>query len=296
MDDPFGVIYGLRSPSGKWYIGQTTYKINNYISSSYSSRKGKGRPYLNHAINKYGFELFQVFLLHEANSKEELDSLEISTIKHYKSNNNMYGYNYLEGGSCSKKPLEWKIHQSNIHKGKVFTEEHKKNISIGKLGLLATDEAKRNMSIARTGKKHSEEHVRNNALGRATWHCIVKDPNGIITTDIKSLADFCAKNNIQRKTLIRANYYKGWELLSRINKRTGEEMVNCNSRIIKHGHSEYKFTIKDPSGYIHENVYGLNSFAKNHGTNKVSINIGCKGWKILSKICLETGLELINAS
>jgi hypothetical protein len=46
---------------------------------------------------------------------------------------------------------------SNSHKGKIFSEEHRKNISKARKGIKFSKEHIKNMSKARVGKKLSEE-------------------------------------------------------------------------------------------------------------------------------------------
>ena len=93
--DGFGWIYKYTSPSGKSYIGQTTYSL-------YDRAGLNGRCYQNcstfyAAIQKYGFENFQVEILDEV-PKELLETKEAQYIQEY---NTLLpnGYNYHERGS-----------------------------------------------------------------------------------------------------------------------------------------------------------------------------------------------------
>lgn len=96
-----GIIYKYVSPSGKYYIGQTTneedrrYKFLN-LNQSYGSSK------INNARKKYNPEKFSYEILyeHESDSLEELRLIlgekEVEYIKQFDSIKQ--GYNYQEGG------------------------------------------------------------------------------------------------------------------------------------------------------------------------------------------------------
>jgi group I intron endonuclease len=117
IEQIYGFIYGLQSPSGKWYIGQTTKDPIDYIRSNYEVALGFRRPKLKRAINKYGFSNFKVALICAAFSKEELDNKEIKYIQEYNCLGNN-GYNCRLGGN-----------QAGNH-----SDETKSNISKSKKG------------------------------------------------------------------------------------------------------------------------------------------------------------------
>jgi len=87
------------------YIYKTTNKINNkiYIGQKKSeiflneSYLGSGK-YLKHAIKKYGKENFTIELVDTADSKEDLNKLEIYYIDLYKATDKTIGYNIAKGG------------------------------------------------------------------------------------------------------------------------------------------------------------------------------------------------------
>lgn len=93
----YGCIYGLRSPSGKWYIGQTTQEFSGYFIRSYKSNdNGGNRPKLRNAISKYGIDSFEVIVFVYLFSKDDLDNSEICFIDMYDAIKN--GYNCRSGG------------------------------------------------------------------------------------------------------------------------------------------------------------------------------------------------------
>lgn len=96
-----GIIYSFKSPSGKYYIGQT---IDEYRRYKEHMRLSDGSPALNNAIQKYGFDNleYKIILRIECNTKEEctevLNILEKFYIDKYDSFHN--GYNCNAGGGA----------------------------------------------------------------------------------------------------------------------------------------------------------------------------------------------------
>lgn len=98
-------VYCYTSPNGKKYIGQTCQSL---IARSGKSGQGyKASTKFYNAIQKYGFNTFQVEILKDNLSKHEADYLEKHYIAYYDTVNN--GYNIQSGGNfnpaelCSKK-------------------------------------------------------------------------------------------------------------------------------------------------------------------------------------------------
>ena len=188
-----GVIYRYKSPSGKYYIGQTIdeeRRRKNFIRDiTYAGDK------INYARKKYGPENFEYTILMKVIGDDKegviryLNVLEPFFIKQYNSIEN--GYNSSEGGKngllseYTKKKMsevrtghktseETKRKISEKHKGKIFSEETKKKMSDSRKGKIPgnkgksmTAEQRLKMSIAKKGKpscnkgRHlSEEHKR----------------------------------------------------------------------------------------------------------------------------------------
>lgn len=195
----YGYVYlSYCKITGKIYIGQKKSKvfINNYFGS------GK---LIKLAINKYGVENFNVYLIDWSKSKEDLDYKEKYWIAKYNSVNKEIGYNISRGGlwgDCltTKTPLEKeeiinkivKTRHLNrklgITKPYKLSEETKKKISIatsgknnpmyGKSAMKGrhhSEETKRKISEAAKGRHHSEETRKkiseSNKLARKSYNC-----------------------------------------------------------------------------------------------------------------------------
>lgn len=93
----YGQVY-LRwcTVSQKGYVGQTTQGIEKRLYRGYRSSVAMGN-----AIRKYGDESFQTTILAEADSKEELDTLERAYITLFNTVS-PNGYNLKGGGSAGK--------------------------------------------------------------------------------------------------------------------------------------------------------------------------------------------------
>lgn len=88
----YGYVYLTTNMiNGTKYIGQ---HVCNHFDETY---KGSGKL-LRRAFQKYGWDNFSCTLVESANSKEDLDKLEIKHIKELKSSGDQY-YNITDGGS-----------------------------------------------------------------------------------------------------------------------------------------------------------------------------------------------------
>lgn len=139
----YGIIYKITNLiNGKVYIGQTIQGFNKRykargsdIERVYKSNKrlkDANKRYCRHlfnAINKYGFEAFEVIKIFDvAFSKEELDIKEKHYIKQYNSNNGNFGYNITSGGEGFMGYDIWK------NKTQDEIEQWKRKISISRTG------------------------------------------------------------------------------------------------------------------------------------------------------------------
>lgn len=83
----------------------------------------------------------------------ELNEMEITYIRLFKSNNRLYGYNMTKGGDGAngyKYSKESKLKMSKVHKGKIITEQHIEKIK---------DTKRKNGTLNKTGYKHSQESI-----------------------------------------------------------------------------------------------------------------------------------------
>ena len=154
----------------KYYIGQTSRTIEQRAGSQGSGYhkydNNKNSKFAN-AIRKWGWDSFEVTVLEEnITSQVKLNELEVYYIEKFDSYNN--GYNSTLGGDgvtgCKHTGMY----------GKVFTDEHRKKLSLSHIGKPSvrkgsthTEEAKAKIRQARKkqvgqnhpmyGKHHSEE-------------------------------------------------------------------------------------------------------------------------------------------
>lgn len=153
----YGVIYKIQNKvNNKIYIGQTT--IGFYCRYGNSLEKHTHNSYLKRSIKKYGIDNFEIIEVFDvAFSKAELDIKEILWIKHYNCIDKKYGYNNMSGGSYGKHSEETKAkiskNSARIWKGKKFSEEYRKKISLAHMGQVSarkgvrlSDETKKKIS------------------------------------------------------------------------------------------------------------------------------------------------------
>lgn len=146
--------------NGKRYIGITKQKA--------SDRWGNlGRNYKNScprfwsAIQCYGWDNFEHNILYTNLSKDDACALEIELIGKYKTQDRDYGYNILEGGQSPSLTYEIreKISSALIGNknglGKNCSPEKREKISAAQRGRCFTEEHKRNISLAKSGKSHA---------------------------------------------------------------------------------------------------------------------------------------------
>jgi group I intron endonuclease len=157
--------------NGKKYVGQTSqelYKRRKRHQRPFSHRRPS---YLYNAIQKYGVENFDIKTLIIVGSKEEMDYYEQKLIKLWDLRNSEKGYNLTDGGGgmLGFKLSEETKQKMSEH---VKSAEHCKRISKSKmgnkshLGLKHSEETKRLMSERAKGRKFSEEHKKNLSLAQ----------------------------------------------------------------------------------------------------------------------------------
>ena len=171
-----GYIYAHKSPSNKYYIGQTVTSLQKRFGPDGKRYFSQNTPFYN-AIKKYGWENFEHIVVEtiETDCEEvlyqKLNELEIFYIKKYNSKT-PNGYNIREGGNG---PLgeETKKKISKKLKNKPKTEEHK--LKLKESGL------KREPPSAEVLKKRSES-----LKGKIPWNKGLTQENSEI---IKQMAN-----------------------------------------------------------------------------------------------------------
>ena len=168
-----GIIYRYKSPSGKYYIGQTINEYSRRYNFLYDKKYGGEK--IDNARKKYGPENFEYAVLMKVtgDSKDEvikyLNQLEQFFIKTYDSIKN--GYNSCEGGKNGLLSEETKRKMSEVRKGHRTSEETKRKISEKHKGKVYSEDTKKKMMEARKGvspwnkgKKMTDEYRKNCSL------------------------------------------------------------------------------------------------------------------------------------
>lgn len=132
MEERSYKVYIHEFPNGKVYIGQTCVSVNNRW------RNGRGycqQPYLDNAINKYGWNNIVHDILEIDLTREEADKSEQEWIAYYDATNPKYGYNIDNGGMGKNRHSEQtkdKIRKANI--GRIVSDETRKKLSVANSG------------------------------------------------------------------------------------------------------------------------------------------------------------------
>ena len=154
-----GVIYRYKSPSGKYYVGQTMDEAQRRLVFMNTNCRYGGKK-IDNARRKYGPENFDYTILMKVTGdnpdevKSYLNTLEIGLIKKYDSFKN--GYNSTEGGDSGCRCEETKEKISSSLTGHRHKEESKIKMSISKKGKshkLLSEESKKKISDALKGNK-----------------------------------------------------------------------------------------------------------------------------------------------
>lgn len=172
-----GIIYRYKSPSGKYYIGQTIDESQRRVVFLNPNCRYGGNK-IDNARKKYGPENFEYTVLMKVTGddpeevKQYLNTLEIGFIRMYDSFKN--GYNSTEGGDSGCRCEETRHKISSSLMGHKHTEESKQKMSkskSGKPGRIFSEETKKKISDALKGNQiclgriHKEETK--NKIGEA---------------------------------------------------------------------------------------------------------------------------------
>lgn len=167
------VVYCIKNKeNGKEYIGLTKRPLrsrwNQHVQESLREGSWEYNTPLGNAIKKYGKDSFDIFVLKECESLEEMKKTEIELISERKSLSKYGGYN-LSGGGDGR--LGYKL-----------TEEVKQKIRLSNLGKKMSNESKQKMSVAAKircvgklspmeGKKHTiESRMKISEAGKGRVH------------------------------------------------------------------------------------------------------------------------------
>ena len=121
----YTVYLHVNKINNKKYFGQTCQKLTDRWARGSTYRNSK---HLYSAIQKYGWESFNHFIIADKLTKEEADSLEVKLIQAYDTIRS--GYNICQGGAGvmmgRKHSLETKQKIRECRKNQVFSKESQK--------------------------------------------------------------------------------------------------------------------------------------------------------------------------
>lgn len=128
----YGVIYKITNMvNGKIYVGQTTNFKRRMKEYNIRKITSKHKKYaIMYDIVKYGWSAFTMEIIDSANSKDDLNNLEISWISKLKSTDPEIGYNKKTGGAGGTLNLESRIKMSESTKLFRHSEDTKLKKSI----------------------------------------------------------------------------------------------------------------------------------------------------------------------
>jgi group I intron endonuclease len=160
------IIYKITNiETQDFYIGKTTKNITTRFSAHKSVSKRGSKSHLHRAIRKYGFENFQISILEQNISDENLlNEREIFHIQKLQPRYNMTSGG--EGTSGLKRTKEHYEKVSKALKGRPLSEETKRKIS----------ESKKGKTSNRKGVKLSQETINKMIQSRKKSH--IKKVNG----------------------------------------------------------------------------------------------------------------------
>ena len=165
-----GIIYEYRNNlNGMVYIGQSIDFMGRKRSHRWLSLNGDENSYIHRAMRKYGEENFTISVV-ECCEVDKLDDREIYWINERKCMS-PDGYNLSTGGNRPIMSEESRQKMSNARKGMVFTDEHRKNLSLSHMGKSPTLEQREKQREKMTGRvipPDQLEKIRNHAISRRT--------------------------------------------------------------------------------------------------------------------------------
>lgn len=93
------VVYKFTNKSnGKIYIGKTSGKLKIRVYNHIADARNGKQTIFARALRKYGLEGFDIEIIFEGKSDEEILGKEREFIAKFKSNNSRFGYNLTDGG------------------------------------------------------------------------------------------------------------------------------------------------------------------------------------------------------
>lgn len=144
--------------NGKRYIGLT--KQTPEIRWGAQGVNYKSSPHFYSAIQKYGWNNFTHKILYSDLTRKQACQKERELIQYYKTQNNKYGYNIMEGGDAPsipvsvRKTISLKLKGNKNNLGHHCSYEKRNKISKSQKGRKLTEEHKKKLSVA-ASKRHT---------------------------------------------------------------------------------------------------------------------------------------------
>lgn len=155
-----GVVYKIRNKvNGKVYVGQTAYTVEKAVRRH---SHPKNDSIVARAIRKYGLQSFVISIIDVADSRNILCEKEVYWIKKLQCKSPS-GYNATDGGEGVVGSIVGRVAwnkglkgvQVAWNKGKSFSSEVRKKMSLAALGRDISKETRKKISVANTGKKRT---------------------------------------------------------------------------------------------------------------------------------------------
>jgi len=172
------IVYIARNLiNDKCYVGITKYTLEHRKLTHENAVKYKVNRKFYKALNKYGFDSFEWSVLHQCDSIEQLQMLEIEYIRKYDSFNS--GYNLTTGGEHNKEysaisiqkmsdaRVDWHKSNTNGFKGKTHSDESRRKISESAMGRQSPNK----------GKVLSDSHRSSLSTAQLNWLKDNEHPN-----------------------------------------------------------------------------------------------------------------------
>lgn len=128
--------------NGKVYIGQSVNPQRRWSRHKSDAKLSINKKHLTNAIKKYGVHNFICEVIAQAKTLEDIDQVEIDSIKQYRSSDKNYGYNISLGGNGKR----------------IVSEQTRKKISQFMTGRKPSEETKIRRSKSMIGKNVGEKN------------------------------------------------------------------------------------------------------------------------------------------
>ena len=163
--------------NGKIYVGKTTRTLEERTAEHLRNSR---KSYIDRALRKYGIENFEITVLAECDTIEELNRLEKFYIRVFNSKGRII-------------PLGQRLKISSKLKERIFSSIHKANISAAKMGHPVSTETRHKLAIANLGKTASDS-----TRAKMSASCKNKRPVLCIETSMEFSSITAAKKWINR--------------------------------------------------------------------------------------------------